>query len=193
MAPRPPERIDIGDAVVVRHRPHHAQALAAAIGASLEHLAPWMPWADEESATVDFQRRRLTEEEPKWDRDEDHVLLILDPAETEVLGGTGLHRRHGPGTAEIGYWLRPDQTGRGLMTRVVAALTDVGLGLDGITEVHIHCDVANAPSRAIPERLGYELTGTIERERLAPADTGVQEVWVWRASRLDVLAAGSAD
>src|SRR5690349_392321 len=134
MAPRPPERIAIDDAVIVRHRPHHAEALASAILASLDHLRPWMPWADEGSASVEFQRRRLVEEEPRWDADEDYVMLVLDPSETEVLGGTGLHRRRGPGTIEIGYWLRPDQTGCGLMTCVVAALTGVGLALDGVDE-----------------------------------------------------------
>jgi RimJ/RimL family protein N-acetyltransferase len=178
MAPRPPERIELGDVVVVRHRPHHAEALAAAIGASLDHLRPWMPWADAEAATAEFQHRRLTEEEPKWDDDQDYIMLILDPTETEVLGGTGLHRRQGPGTIEIGYWLRPDQTGRGLITVVAAALTEVGLGLDGVGEVQIHCDVANTSSSAVPRRLRYELREIVEREIINPADTGRHEVWV---------------
>ena len=191
MAPRPPERIDIGEAVIVRHRPHHAEALAAAIGASLEHLAPWMPWADAEAASAEFQRKRLTEGDHLWDDDEDYTLLVLDPTETEVLGGTGLHRRQGPGSLEIGYWLRPDQTGRGLMTRVAGALTDVALAVDGIERVEIHCDAGNAPSRAIPRRLGYEHTATFERERAAPAETGVHEVWVARSS--GAPAAVSAD
>src|SRR5689334_2675236 len=102
MAPRPPERIDIGDAVVVRHRPAHAEALAAAIGASLEHLRPWMPWADAEAASAEFQRARLAAQEHEWDDGVDCTMLILDPTGTEVLGGTGLHRRQGPGTIEIG-------------------------------------------------------------------------------------------
>jgi RimJ/RimL family protein N-acetyltransferase len=181
MAPRPPERIEIDDAAIVRHRPHHAEALAAAIGASLDHLRPWMPWAGEEAASAAFQRRRLTEEDPRWDADEDYVMLVVDPADQEVLGGTGLHRRRGPGTLEIGYWLRPDQTGRGLMTRAAAALTTVGLAVDGVDEVLIHCDVANTASGAIPRRLGYELRAVIDCERAAPAETGRQEVWVTTA------------
>lgn len=182
MAPRPPERIEIEGAVIVRHRPHHAEALAAAIGASLEHLRPWMPWADDEAATAGFQRQRLLEADPAWDADEEYILLVVDPTEAEVLGGTGLHRRQGPGTIEIGYWLRPDQTGRGLMTRAAAALTTAGLALDDVDEVQIRCDVANLPSAAIPRRLGYELREVVERERLAPADTGRHQVWVTTTS-----------
>lgn len=180
MASRPPERIELDGALVVRHRPHHAGALAAAIGASLEHLRPWMPWADAEAATAEFQRRRLTEEDPAWEQDENYVMLIVDPDESEVLGGTGFHRRGGPGTVEIGYWLRADQTGKGLMTRVAAALTAVGLDLDGIEQVEIHCDEANIASAGVPRRLGYELVEVVERERLAPADSGRHQVWVTR-------------
>ncbi|HEY6762068.1 MAG TPA: VOC family protein, partial [Baekduia sp.] len=36
-----------------------ADAIAAAVGDSLEHLKPWMPWADAQSADVMFQRGRL--------------------------------------------------------------------------------------------------------------------------------------
>jgi RimJ/RimL family protein N-acetyltransferase len=105
-------------------------------------------------------------------------MLILDPAETEVLGGTGLHRRQGPGTIEIGYWVRPDRAGRGLITRVAAALTEAGLALEDVDEVRIRCDVANVRSSAIPRRLGYRLVGFEDAERLAPAHTGRHEVWV---------------
>ena len=182
MPTRPPERIAVDGAVIVRHRPHHAEALAAAIGASLAELRPWMPWADDEAATAEFQRTRLTDGEAVWDQGEDCTYLVVDPTETEVLGGTGLHRRQGPGTIEIGYWLRTDQTGKGLMTRVAAALTEAGLALDDVDEVQIRCDVGNFASAAIPRRLGYELREVVDRERLAPADTGRHQVWVTTTS-----------
>ena len=178
MPPRPPERIDLGDVVLVRDDPSHAEPLADAIGRSLEHLAPFMPWADAEAATLGFQRRRLTEGHPKWDGDEEYVLLLLDPTETEVLGGAGLHRRAGPECIEIGYWLRVDQTGKGLMTRAARALTEVGLGLDGIERVEIRTDLNNRASAAIPQRLGFDLQGSFDRDVVAPGEAGIQQVWV---------------
>lgn len=181
MAPRPPERIEIGtEAVAVRPRAHHADVLAEAIGASLDHLRPWMAWATPGSASAGFQRQRLADGEPAWDAGEDHPLLLLDPTEAVVLGGSGLHRRRGPGVLEIGYWLRPEATGRGLMTRVVAVLTEVALGVDGIHEVQIRCDVANTASAGVPRRLGYELREVVDKEPEAPAETGRHQVWVTR-------------
>lgn len=177
MAPRPPERIDLGDALLVRHDVRHAEALATAIGASIEHLVPFMPWANAEAASVDFQRTRLVEAQAKWDGDEEYVFLLVDPDDTEVLGGTGLHRRSTPEIIEIGYWLRADRTGRGLMTRAAEALTAAGLALDGIEVVEIHCDVNNLASAAIPARLGYEHVRSAPRVVLAPGEAGTQQVW----------------
>lgn len=179
MAPRPPERIELdGGVALVRNRPRHAEALAAAIGASIEHLAPFMPWADAEAATTAFQRTRLTDGDGRWETGEEHVFLLVDLAEAEVLGGLGLHRRIGPGAIEIGYWLRADCTGRGLMTRAVAAVTAAALALDDVERVEIHTDTNNLASAAIPQRLGFAAAGTIDREVLAPGEAGVQQVWV---------------
>ena len=45
------------------------------------------------------------------------------------------------GTIEIGYWLRPDAVGRGVMTATARALTTAAFALDGIARVEIRCDV----------------------------------------------------
>src|SRR3546814_17332842 len=44
----PPERVDLADGMaLVRVRPERARAAVAAINESLEHLRPWMAWAQE--------------------------------------------------------------------------------------------------------------------------------------------------
>src|SRR5204863_4732374 len=81
--------------------------------------------------------------------------------ERAVAGGTGLHLRHGPAAREIGYWLRADLEGQGLMTETVAALTRVAFEVDRVRWVEIRCDPANARSAAIPRRLGYTHEATL--------------------------------
>jgi hypothetical protein len=56
---RPPERIDAGPVVLSRNTVDDAETVADAIGQSLDHLRPWMPWASEENATVEHQAARL--------------------------------------------------------------------------------------------------------------------------------------
>ena len=64
------------------------------------------------------------------------------------------------------------------MTALASALTDVGLELEGIERIEIHCDVANAASAAVPRRLGYRLDGVIDKTPLAPAESGRHQIWV---------------
>jgi RimJ/RimL family protein N-acetyltransferase len=77
---------------------------------------------------------------------------------------------------EIGYWIHQDHVGRGLATRLSRCLTTGAFSLDQITHVEIHCDQANAASRRVPERLGFDYVGDVVRPIEAPAETGTHRV-----------------
>ena len=174
---RPPEEIDLADvgAVLRRSRVADLDALQVAIEESRDHLRPFMFWADQSREdTAGF----LARSEEGWDTRQEFGYLIRDGGDGRVLGGGGLHRRGGPETIEIGYWRRADAGGRGVVTALAGALTGVGLELDGIERVEIHCDVANSASAAVPRRLGYRLDGVIDKPPQAPAETGRHQVWV---------------
>lgn len=173
----PPERIELRDAVLRALRVDDAAALARAVGESLDHLRPWMPWADERSADSAFQRDRLRGIVEQWRRGEAYEYGLFTPDESGVVGAFGLMRRRGPGTLEIGYWVHADAGGRGHATRAVAALTDVALQVPRIATVLIYCDEANARSAAIPRRLGYTMLRVERAPVSAPAETGRQQVW----------------
>jgi RimJ/RimL family protein N-acetyltransferase len=63
------------------------------------------------------------------------------------------------------------------MTRVTAALAEVARRLDGVRRVEIKCDVANARSAAIPQRLGFRAVREETREPVAASETGRDVVW----------------
>jgi RimJ/RimL family protein N-acetyltransferase len=159
---RPPAYRIVTERLVIRcWNPADAGLLKKAIDASLDHLRPWMPWAIHEPEPVADKVARLRHFRSLFDADEDYVYGIFDADEREVVGGTGLHLRHGPAAREIGYWLRADLEGRGLMTETVAALTRVAFEVDRIRWVEIRCDPANVRSAAVPRRLGFAHEATL--------------------------------
>lgn len=165
--------------VLRSYTPDDAPGLAAAAAASLDHLAPWMPWATREGVTVEAMQTFITDTTARAADGSEAVYGLFDPTDGTCLGGCGLHDRLAePGGIEVGYWLRVDATGRGLMTRVVGALCEVGLGLDGVTRIEVRCDATNARSAGVPRRLGFTLAGLEPRTPAAPADSDREMVWV---------------
>ncbi|HJV25809.1 MAG TPA: GNAT family protein [Aromatoleum sp.] len=61
----------------------------------------------------------------------------------------------------LGYWIAQEWQGRGIMTRCCKAVIAHTFGVIGVHRVTICCAIGNARSRAIPERLGFRLEGTL--------------------------------
>jgi RimJ/RimL family protein N-acetyltransferase len=163
----PPYRIETERLVLRCWDPAEAPMLAAAVEASLEHLRPWMPWAHAYPQPLSDTVALLRGFRGRFDLGKDFAYGMFSPDESEVVGGTGLHRRD-EGSLEIGYWVRTDLAGRGLGTEAAGALTRVGFELCGIERIDIRCDPDNAASRAIPRKLGYTEEGTLRRRLHGP-------------------------
>jgi ribosomal-protein-serine acetyltransferase len=145
------------------------------VSESIEHLRPWMPWA-----TYDYGRDEaagyLERCEAGWADGSAFQYLIV--AGGTPAGSAGLMARIGDGGLEIGYWVHPGSTGRGVATAASAALTEAALALPGIDHVEIHHDKLNVASERVPAKLGYSHVDTREsRFNLAPGDSGTTEVW----------------
>jgi RimJ/RimL family protein N-acetyltransferase len=174
----PPELLDAGLLMLRRLRLEDAGAIAAAVGASMDHLRPWMPWATPDSADPRTQRVRVAEADEMWAQGTDFIYSIVTAGDGSLAGEIGLHRRVDDGGIEIGYWIAERQTRRGLASAAAGALTEVALRLPGVTRVEIHCDEANVASSAIPRKLGYRLDKVISHEPEAPGESGRRQIWV---------------
>jgi len=177
---RPPEVITNAAITLRRRHAADAELTFELIRESIEHLQPWMPWATPgyslEQATEYVQRC-----EAEWSEGSAFQYTIY--VGEHQVGGAGLMARIGIGGLEIGYWVHPSWTGRGVATSAASALTEAALALPGIDRVEIHHDVANKASQRVPEKLGYELVGEVAAspDMIAPRDSGT--VKVWRISR----------
>ena len=150
-------RIETNRVVVRCYEPKDAQMLSDAITASVDHLRPWMSWVKDEPISPEERAMLLRRFRGQFDLGEDYVFGIFNTSETELLGSTGLHTRAGETAREIGYWIHVNHIGKGVATETVSALTKVGFEIEDLTDITIHCSIANLRSQRIPEKLGYKL------------------------------------
>ncbi|MFE2288186.1 GNAT family N-acetyltransferase [Streptomyces sp. NPDC059443] len=157
---------------------------------SLEHLRPWMPWVAEHSLarTTGFLARRAE----LWESGEQcSYAILLDGA---MVGTCGLFRHDDTpeNCREIGYWLHPAVTGRGVATRSARALVEQAFLLPGVDCVEIVHDPANHASAAVPARLGFTEHLRRPAEARAPAETGELQTWRLTRDRAQALLAAEA-
>jgi RimJ/RimL family protein N-acetyltransferase len=199
---QPDEVATHGRVTLRRIRAEVTDAVYRTVMESLDHLRPWMAWAHDGYCRDDAVAF-VEEAEQDWEAGEAFNYAITETGTAgEFAGACGLRRPGGRpdrrGTddgLEIGYWLRPASTGRGLATDSAAALVGQAFALPGITWVQIVHDVANTASGAIPRRLGFTETGrrTPPQEPRTPGETGVDVIWRLRRAARQPAAAGPAD
>ncbi|MGV9264066.1 GNAT family N-acetyltransferase [Kitasatospora sp. NPDC003701] len=174
--PSPPESITLDDVTLRRFDGEADLAeLFRVIEESLDHLRPWMPWVAEHS--LDSTRVFLARRAEQWASGDAFTYAIV--AERAIVGACQLFRRAGRPSdgLEVGYWLHPGATGRGLVTRAVRALVDEAFLLPGIDHVDIVHDPANRASGAVPRRLGFTEHPGRPAEGSTPGETGEDTVW----------------
>jgi RimJ/RimL family protein N-acetyltransferase len=178
---KPPDTIATQRLTLRRLGSADVDALLAAINDSLDHLRPWMPWAQEPN-TRERVATFVASAEEGWLEGAQFNYGIWSREPNELVGGCGLHSRIGVGALEIGYWIAQKHTRRGYATEAAGALTRAALDMPTIRRVEIHCDEANVHSAAIPRALGYRLDSVREDAIRAPAEIGREMVWVYEPS-----------
>ncbi|WP_035126007.1 GNAT family N-acetyltransferase [Conexibacter woesei] len=160
-----------------------AEALAAAVAASLPELRPWMPWAADEPQPPDARRAWIREANAAEAAGGDRTRAIL--AGGAVAGSCGLHRRIGPDALELGYWVATALTGRGVATAAVALLAAEAFADSAIGHVEIHHDPRNAASGAVAARAGFTPVAPVATAGAAP-----ERIWRLTRAGWDALTAG---
>lgn len=176
-----PDTFEAGPLTLVRWRPDDVDEVLDAVRSSFAELQQWMDWAQTMPTRVE-QREALSRGQSAFDAGTDFAYLFRETPTGVLVGGGGVHRRVGPGAVEIGYWVRSDRHNRGYATTAARAMTDAAFAnLPDVERVEIHMDCANVASARVPEKLGYRLIRTEEREKLALGHTG--RGYVWQARR----------
>jgi RimJ/RimL family protein N-acetyltransferase len=183
--PAAPYRIETERLVVRCYEPRDAPLLKEAIDSSLEHLQPWMPWALDEPQTLEQKLELIELFRAAFETGENFTYGIFRADEAELLGGTGLHPRVGPGGLEIGYWVRASATRQGIVTESTAALTRTGFEVCGADRIEIRIEPRNEASFGVPRKLGFLEEATLRR-RLPGREGGpLRDVTIFTMFRED--------
>ena len=156
--------------------------LKAAIDDNIDHLRPWVPWADDEPSTLEAIQERVAKHAANFFGDSEWLYALHTREHGVLVGGAGLYARVGPGAVEIGYWVHRAWTRRGFALEAAGALTHEALARADIARVEMHIDQRNAASAVIPARLGYRHART---DQQAPRRAGeaIREIMVWEITR----------
>jgi RimJ/RimL family protein N-acetyltransferase len=184
--PPAPYRVETERLVIRCYDPGDAALLKEAIDSSLEHLQPWMPWALDEPQTLEQKVELIGFFRAAFETGENFTYGIFAAGESELLGGTGLHPRVGPGGLEIGYWVRASATRQGIVTESTAALTRVGLEICEADRIEIRIEPRNRASAGVPRKLGFVEEATLRR-RLPGREGGpLRDVTIFTMFREDL-------
>lgn len=88
---------------------------------------------------------------------------------------------------QIGYWIDTKQSGNGYMLETVKSLTELGFNLIKFRRIEIRCESTNLNSRAIPEKLGYELEGILKDDDLSADRSMLTDTCVYAKLYNDTL------
>jgi ribosomal-protein-serine acetyltransferase len=149
--------------------------LANLVENNVEHLRPWMPWIRFEPQTVAERIALIETWTRQWEDGGDVVLgTFFDGV---AIGSCGVHRRVGAGALDIGYWIADDHTRRGFATELTSALTTTAFGIADVERVEVHTDEANEASAGVAAKLGFHRDRVIQREPVAPSESGRSIIW----------------
>ena len=138
-----------------------AAELFAVVTANFEHLRPFLHWV-----TPDYSLECAT----------DFIVQNQTAAAEKKRAGYGIfyHKKlvgaagfvkldWSSRSAEIGYWIARDFEGKGLVTKSCRALIKHAFVDLKMNRIEIRCATENIKSRAVPERLGFQLEGVLRR------------------------------
>lgn len=166
--------------------PADAQPLQPILAANQAHLGPWIPAHVSAAIPLPELAARLAGFADDFAAGRGFRFAMLTRDGSRLLGEADLFPRTAEGRVplaeadrvELGYWLDAGATGQGFATEAARALIDLAATLPGVSHVEIRCEAANAPSAAVPRRLGFVLADTVAADSVVSGEAPVAlQIW----------------
>ena len=140
---------------------HHAEPLFHLIETHRTYLRTWLPWLDKNTCVEHLQA--FTRQAHARNAGGEGLIqaIVVDDKVCGVSGFNFIDSNNRWG--EIGYWLAQNCQGQGIVTRCVAVQVEHGFRNLNLHRISICAATQNTKSRAIPERLGFQLEGVLRQ------------------------------
>lgn len=151
------------------------------------YLAPWIPARIAEPTPIPETETRLRGHASDFAANREWRYGMFTRDSHLILGELSLFPRDASrrvaferaDRVEIGYWLRQDWMGQGIVSEAVRAVLDAVHTVASFTRVEIRCDARNAPSAAVPRRLGFTLMANDAEPAALSAGELDEQLQVW--------------
>lgn len=156
--------IRVDDDIVLRRFDHAADdAKYSAIITNHDHLLPWLPWANfyhEPADMTKYTESQIAEFDAgqQFGYDIFYQDKFAGSLDLHGISETNFH-------ADIGYWLDKACTGKGIMTRAVAAITQYAFDELNMHRITISVAPENVASRSVAERLNFTKEAQLKDEQ----------------------------
>lgn len=161
-------RTELSDGRLTIRRLHTADVprIFAAARASVNEVYTWLPWCHPDykiEETADFVARSIAE----WDKGEVFNFGMFDTRTGDYLGGSAInHIVQEYKYANLGYWVRTSQAGRGVATAATLLTARFGLEDLGLQRIEIVAAVGNLASQRVAEKAGALKEGVMRKRLL---------------------------
>ena len=153
-----------GNIIIRPCRLEDAAVICEGVQETMEEMLKWAPWCHTDYSMSDCTSW-LSSRPQMWSKGIEYDFVIFDTKENTFLGGCAIdqiNRKHN--FANLGYWVRSSQTGKGIATAAVKLISRLGFRKLGFTRLEIVVAEQNKASQRVAEKVGAVREG-VHRNR----------------------------
>ena len=148
-----------------RYRMEDVELLYEAAIESQKVMYEWMPWCHPDYS-IEESKTFISDCIKCWEEKTRFAFAVFDKKTGLYLGGVGLNQFNTQHNfANLGYWIRSSQTGRGVATVATLLAAEFGFSDLGLSRVEIVIATGNTASLRVAEKAGAVKEGIL-RNRL---------------------------
>ena len=139
--------------------------LYEAVRESILEASKWMPWCHPDYS-IEETKSWVKSQLDAWKNHREFSFCIIDSDDNNFLGGCGLNQfNRAHNFANLGYWVRSSQTGKGFATTATKLVAKFGFEILHLSRIEILTAVNNIASLHVAEKAGAKREGAL-RNRL---------------------------